>query len=197
MPGYEFQHFKGLRAIPDKFHPNDMEVLQPAMAKAFPMFDAGDLLLSFRNINMVTVLDPDTKELKWSSYGPWIQQHDPDFTADGKISVYNNNGYRKISSIVTVDPLTRDVQTVDIDEKFRFYSQYMGKHEYLDDGTLQITIPYEGRALEFDKDGQLVLEINNLFNEGHNAFISDYVWLPTSYFDTPPASFSCSNTQPS
>ena len=197
VPGYEFQHFQGLRAIPDKFHPNDLEVLQPEMADAFPMFEAGDLLMSFRNIDLVTVMDPKTYELKWWSHGPWIQQHDPDFTADGEISVYNNNGYRKTSSIIVMDPETRAVRNVDIDENFRFYSQYMGKESYLDDGTLQITIPYEGRVLEFDESGRVLLEINNLFNAGHNAFISDYVWLPEDYFDTAPANFSCNDGQPS
>lgn len=197
VPGIEFQHFQGLRAIPDIFHPNDLEVLQPDMADAFPQFEAGDMLLSFRNVDLVAVLDPESLEIKWWSHGPWIQQHDPDFTADGEISVYNNNRYRRISSIVVMDPQTREVRNVQVDPDFRFYSQYMGKHEYLEDGTLQVVVPYEGRVLEFNNDGKLLLEVNNLFNEGHNAFISDYVWLPEDYFDTPPADFACNNGQPS
>lgn len=196
VPGTEFEHYKGYRGVYDIFHPNDMEVLQPEMADAFPQFETGDLLLSFRNIDMVAVLDSQSREIKWWSHGPWIQQHDPDFTANGEISVYNNNGYRGESSIVAMNPETRKVRTVDIDSDFRFFSQYMGKHEYLKDGTLQVTVPYEGRALEFDKNGKLLLEVNNLFNEGHNAFISDYVWLPEDYFDTPPADFTCNNGEP-
>ncbi|ASJ70715.1 arylsulfotransferase family protein [Granulosicoccus antarcticus] len=197
VPGKGFEHYKGRHVVYDRFHPNDLEVLRPEMADAFPQFEAGDLLLSFRNINMVAVLAPDTRQIKWWSHGPWIQQHDPDFTANGEISVYNNNGYRGESSIIAMDPQTRQVRTVEIDPDFRFYSQYMGKHEYLQDGTLQITVPYEGRAMEFDKNGRLLLEINNIFNEGHNAFISDYLWLPEDYFDIAPADFACNNGQPS
>lgn len=197
VPGIEFEHYKGRHVVYDRFHPNDLEVLQPEMAEAFPEFDTGDLLLSFRNIDLVAVVDPTTREIKWWSHGPWVQQHDPDFMANGEISVYNNNGYRGQSNILTINPQTRKIRTVEIDPDFRFYSQYMGKHEYLKDGTLQITVPYEGRAMEFDKDGKLLLEINNLFNEGHNAYISDYLWLPEDYFDTEPASFSCNKGQSS
>lgn len=197
VPGVEFQHYKGLHVVTDRFHPNDLEVLQPAMAEAFPQFEAGDLLLSFRNIDLVAVVAPKTGEIKWWSHGPWIQQHDPDFTANGEISVYNNNGYRRKSSIVAINPQTRRIRTVQIDPDIQFYSQYMGKHEYLHDGTLQVTVPYEGRALEFNQDGKLLLEINNIFNEGHNAFISDYLWLPEDYFDRPPADFACNHGQSS
>ena len=195
LPGIEFEHYKGLHVVYDRFHPNDLEVLQPDMADKFPQFETGDLLLSFRNINLVAVVGPKTGEIKWWSHGPWIQQHDPDFMANGEISVYNNNGYRRESSIVAIHPQTRKIRTVEIDPDFHFYSQYMGKHEYLKNGTLQVTVPYEGRALEFNQNGKLLLEINNIFNEGHNAFISDYLWLPEDYFDRPPAEFACNNGQ--
>ena len=191
VPGQELQHASGPRTVPDLFHPNDLEVLQPEMAAAFPDFEVGDLLMSFRNIDLVTVLDPDTLQIKWWSHGPWIQQHDPDFRGDGRITVFNNNGWRKLSSIVSIDPGTRAVGTAEIDARFRFYSQYMGKHEYLDDGTLQIVVPFEGRALEVAPDGEVLLEINNLFSADHNAFVADYALLAPDFLDTPPARFAC------
>ena len=191
VPGQELRHAESYRSIPDIFHPNDVEVLQPAMADAFPDFEAGDLLMSFRNVDLVTVVDPETFEIKWWSHGPWIQQHDPDFNANGEITVFNNNGWRRLSSIVAIDPATRAVRTAEIDPDFRFYTQYMGKHEYLDDGTLQVVVPFEGRAMEFAPDGTLLLEINNVFSAGHNAFLSDYVLLAPDFFDTAPADFAC------
>ena len=193
VPGEQIKHQQGYRGIPDTFHPNDLEVLSPEMAGAFPGFEAGDLLLSFRNINLVAVLDPATRALRWWSHGPWIEQHDPDFLPSGEISVFNNNreGWRRTSSIVAIDPQTRAVRDVPVAPDYRFYTQYMGKHGYLADGTLQVVVPFEGRALEFDADGALVLEINNVFGDEHNAFLSDYALLAPDFFDTDPARFTC------
>ena len=197
MPEQEIRHADGYRSVPDIFHPNDLEVLQPEMADAFPDFEAGDLLTSFRNVNLVAVLDPDTAEIKWWSHGPWIQQHDPDFGADGEITVFNNNGWRRDwhSSIVAIDPSTRAVRTVEVDPDYRFYTQYMGKHEYLDDGTLQVVVPFEGRVLELGPDGEPLLEINNLFSPDHNAFVADYVLLAPDFFDTRPENFACATAE--
>ena len=193
VPGEEIVHQEGYRGVSDIFHPNDLEALTPAMADAFPDFEVGDLLMSFRNIDLVAVLDPATRELRWWSHGPWIEQHDPDFLPSGEISVFNNNrkGRRRTSSIIAIEPGSRAVRDVPVDPDYRFYTQYMGKHEYLDDGTLQVVVPFEGRALEFDADGSLVLEINNVFGDEHNAFLSDYALLAPDFFDTDPARFTC------
>ena len=193
VPGEDIERNRGYRRIPDTFHPNDLEALSPEMADAFPEFEAGDLLMSFRNIDLVAVLDPATHRLRWWSHGPWIEQHDPDFQPSGEITVFNNNRKwpRRTSSIVAIEPATRRVRTLDVDPGHRFYTQYMGKHEILADGTLQVVVPFEGRALEFDVDGRLLLEINNVFGEAHNAFLSDYALLPPGYFDVEPAAFAC------
>ena len=44
----------------DPLHLNDVEMLRPEMAGAFPMFEAGDLLVSFRDKNTVAVLDHES-----------------------------------------------------------------------------------------------------------------------------------------
>jgi arylsulfotransferase ASST len=59
-------------------------------------FEAGDLLISLRTIDLVAVVDPDDYRVKWWSNGPWIGQHDPDFASDGTISVYNNTGRGRV-----------------------------------------------------------------------------------------------------
>lgn len=193
VPGYELKHAKRYRAINDLFHPNDLEVLQPDMAAAFPEFEAGDLLMSFRNVDLVVVVDPESFEVKWFSHGPWIQQHDPDFNRSGEITVFNNNGWRSLSSIIGIDPSTRALRELPVDAEHRFYTQYMGKHHLLDDGTLQVVVPFEGRVLEFDASGELILEINNLHSARHNAFVADHVLLGNDFFDVQPEDFSCND----
>jgi Arylsulfotransferase (ASST). len=54
----------------DPTHLNDVESLPPSMADAYPLFEAGDLLISLRNIHLVLVLDPDTETVKWHASDP-------------------------------------------------------------------------------------------------------------------------------
>ena len=188
LPGYAFTPDD---ADPrDIFHPNDAEELMPEMAAAFPMFEAGDLMLSIRELDLVTVIDPETGETKWSQQGPWLKQHDPDFLPDGTISVYNNSRFRPNSSIIVMDPKTRTVSNPIPGLKVPFKSAYRGKHQYLPNGNILITIPEQGQALEVVPGGEVALEFNNpAAKEGYNEDVVNAKWLPSDFFDTLP---SCS-----
>lgn len=155
------------------------------------MFDAGDLLLSFREPNLLTVLDGDDGRLKWWSTGPWIKQHDPDFTADGKISVYSNNPSKGRSEILQIDPATNEISNPLYYGNVRFYSRTMGKHQYLPNGNVLIVVPDEGRVLEATSDGDLVMEFDNLSKSpAYNEHVENGGWLPAGYFSVAP---SCTN----
>jgi len=119
----------------------------------FPMFDAGDLLLSFRTLNLIAIVDPDDSRVIWWSHGPWIAQHDPDFTSDGRISVYNNNTGRGRSEIIKIDPMTREISNDLFHGEASFYTSSMGTHQYLLNGNVLIVVPGEGRILEVTDDG--------------------------------------------
>ena len=188
-PGYELKKSTGPDQVDDLFHPNDVEVLKAGMASRFPAFAAGDLLISLRTTNMVAVVDPVRLEVKWARYGPWIGQHDPDFTADGRISIYNNNTGGTLSSIVSVDPGTNDTRL--LDAKAGFYTAFMGKHTILPDHSIQVVVPGEGRVLEFDRDGNLLLEINNVFSTAYNGYVADANWFKDDYFSTKPETWKC------
>jgi hypothetical protein len=57
----------------DVLHMNDVEALSSEMAAEYPLFEAGDLLVSCRDINAVFVVDPDTKKVKWSAHEPFMR----------------------------------------------------------------------------------------------------------------------------
>lgn len=176
------------RAAIDFFHPNDVDVLSEALAPAFPMFAAGDLLLSFREIDLVAVLDPATKRLKWWSHGAWIKQHDPDFIVDGTISVYSNNSSRGRSEILKIDPATHKISNELYHGNTEFYSASMGKHQYLPNGNILIAVPDEGRALLVSPNGNELMEFNNLSSKSgmYNEHVENAAWVPPDFFDGMP-----------
>jgi len=170
----------------DIFHPNDIEVLHSDMADSFPGLQAGDLLISLRNLHLVAVIDPVSYEVKWWSHGPWTFQHDPDFTSDGKISVYDNARFRGRSEIIKIDPVTRDVTNELFHGELNFFSQTMGVHQYLPNGNVLIVVPEEGRVIETSANGDLLFEYNNRASESFNAGLDNAIWLPPSFFESLP-----------
>ena len=178
----------------DVFHLNDVEVLSSEMAAAFPMFKAGDILLSSRNLHQLWVVDGQDHTLKWSFGGPMLGQHDPDFQPNGKISVLDNrvsvlasgeNGFlgnRGGSRILEIDPATRNWTTIyRTDEKNNFYTQYRGKHQLLENGNILIAETDAGRAFEVAPDGSVVWSFVNGWDETRSAWLVGANRYPPSY----------------
>jgi len=187
---YPFNHFDedpydSLNLSPqDFFHPNDVEPLPEVLAPKFPMFEAGDLLISFRNINLIMIIDRATYKIKWWKRGPWFGQHDPDFTKEGKISVYNNNSARAWSEIISIDPNNMHFE-VDIGKNdFFFKADLLGKHQRLPNGNILITIPSKGQAVIVSESGDKVAEFNNVVDGGDriNAILTNAIYISPSYF---------------
>jgi len=166
------------------FHANDIEILTPDLAPAFPMFAAGDLLISLRNLNLVAVIDSKTWDVKWWHIGPWHRQHDADFLPDGTISVFNNNMGLGRSQIVRINPQTGDYKVVlEGRDDFAFYTWIRGTHETLSNGNILVTESQAGRIFEIDREGALVWEFNNVFDSEQNGLVSRSMILPPAYFD--------------
>jgi Arylsulfotransferase (ASST) len=76
----------------DPTHLNDAQVLTGEMAEQYPRFKAGDLLVSFRTLNAIAVLDPETGLFKWHFQGPSHHQHSPRFLGNNVIVFLDNLG---------------------------------------------------------------------------------------------------------
>jgi hypothetical protein len=154
-------------ASSDYLHLNDVEPLPAHLADGYPLFEAGDLLVSLRQPSLVLVLDPHSRAIKWAKTGCWINQHDPDWIGDGWISVYDNHtdwGSRGEflggSRIVKIRPHTGEFAHIyptehssdEPDE--RFYSSHGGKAQRLAGGHWLITEPLGARIFEVDQDGR-------------------------------------------
>ena len=172
----------------DFIHLNDVEVLSTDLAAAFPQFDAGDILISLRNLNLLLVIDPTTERIKWSMTGPFLRQHDPDFLSNGHISVFDNR--RDDSSgdslggsrILEINPLTGAVSTVFSGSAgLPFYTETMGDHQRLENGNTLITESESGHAFEISPEGEIVWSYVNRWGERSAAMIGRATRYPKYY----------------
>lgn len=172
--------------LDDPTHFNDVEPLPATFADRFDGFDAGDLLLSARTLNLVFVLDPQSLEVKWWRVGAVQRQHDPDWLGDGRIAILNNRMSRDFSEIVALDPTTMARAVMFDGRSNDFYTRIRGKHQVIENGTLIVTSPQQGRVFEVDAEGNLVFEVANTKPDDANTnyVISELKWLPPDYFSS-------------
>jgi hypothetical protein len=87
-------------------HTNSIKVLGRALAPRFPMFKAGQLLLSIRNVHALAVLDPASGSIVWADQGPWQGQHDAQFLDNGHLLLFDNFGSPHSARVLEYDPRT-------------------------------------------------------------------------------------------
>lgn len=165
----------------DPLHANDVEILTEEMAPAFPMFAAGDILLSLRNVNTIVVADGRTWRVKWKMTGPFLMQHDPDFMPNGHIMVFDNRitgerpqfGY---SRVLEIDPASRSVVwSYQGSDAAPFYTSSGGTQHYLPNGNVMVVETQSGRVFEVapgDGSNRIVWEFVNLQEPGFAGSIS-------------------------
>lgn len=151
---------------PDPTHLNDIEPLPAWWADEYPLFDAGDLLVSLRHPSLVFVFDPESAQVKWHASQPFIHQHDPDFVGDGWIGVFDNNEDPTPrgtmlggSRIVMLQPHTDSVRVpFPTGHSAPLYTATAGSWQMLGNGNLLLTEVRAGRVVEVAPDGQTVWE---------------------------------------
>ncbi len=180
-------------------HSNQATELKSDIAASFaPLFSAGDLAISIRELNLVFVIDPDTKAVKWHQTGPWLRQHDAEFRPDGRLSIFNNNTYRTAyphnnqtdlttdftTNIIVVDPKTGETEVV-FGEKpgQEMLSVIRGQHELLEDDGILIVEFDAGRVLQVNAAREIVWEYVNKYDDNYVGEITNAHIYQNDYFD--------------
>lgn len=153
-------------AIADPLHTNSVEVITPKMALNFPYGKAGDILVSFRNLDAIGVLDPNTETLVWATRGTWIGQHDPSILDNGDILMFDNYGNfgraPYMSRALEINPKTMQVVwSYAGTPKNPLGSLIRGAAQRLKNGNTLITESSGGRLLEVTPDHRIVWEYIN------------------------------------
>ena len=174
----------------DVLHTNDVEILSRDDAPAFPLFEAGDALVSFRNLNLLIVFDPESGVVKWSQTGPWLRQHDPDFLPDGRILVFDNRDdgaeSRLLggSRLLAVDPVTREVETIyEGTPEEPFFTSGRGEADVLDNGNFLVTETGAGRVFEVTPDGAIVWSFIHRYDADRVLYVNAASRYPESFGD--------------
>ena len=148
----------------DPFHFNKVDVLSEALAPLYPGLEAGDLLISVRNLDLIAIVRPSQHRFLWWRHGLTSRAHDATFV-DGAIEVFDNAPF-------TNPPAPRirrlDYQRTGFEEVFDlsslgFVTRQQGNFEHRGDELL--TVDGEaGRAILTRLDGT----IEFLFENGHD-----------------------------
>lgn len=165
-------------SVADPLHTNTVKVLTPETARAFPGAKAGQVLLSFRDIGAVAVLDVDREQIVHAVRGPWFGQHDPDILDGGNLLIFDNLGAFEgpggRSRVLEVDPRTMAVvwQYAGTAER-PFESEIRADQQRLANGNTLINESSGGRIFEVTAAGEVVWEFVNPVRLGDRGD-----WIP-------------------
>jgi hypothetical protein len=143
----------------DVFHANTIEVIPIDIDVA----NKGDLLFCARNLDLVGIIDIETKKLKWS-WGPGIldRPHNPTVLENGNILIFDNGWHREYSRVIELNPTTKEISwKFEADPPESFFSTTRGASQRLPNGNTLITESNKGYVFEVTKDGEIVWEFWN------------------------------------
>ncbi|MGH6943056.1 MAG: arylsulfotransferase family protein [Geminicoccaceae bacterium] len=169
----------------DFLHTNSIQLVEGDAARNMPFAKEGQLLLSFREIGTVAVLDPEKEQIVWGLRGSWLGQHDAEILPNGHLLLFDNNGHyvQKEKGVVPAALVSRDgkplegagtSRVIEIDPsneeivwryagdlKHPFESKVRSAEQRLPNGNTLITESDGGRLLEVTPDGDIVWEFIN------------------------------------
>lgn len=161
------------RVLYDYFHLNTLTILpETPLGEHDPRFRAGNLMICFRNVNQVAILDQDTWEVLWVwGEGELEWPHHPTMIPGGNILIFDNGVLRGYSRVVEVDPLTgRIVWQYVAEPPESFYTYEKGSAQRLPNGNTLICDGDKGRAFEVTRSGEIVWEwLNPAIRKGRRV----------------------------
>ena len=142
------------------------------------------LLVSFRNISTVLILEKSTGQILWRlGHDVLAQQHDPSLLDNGNVLVFDNGANRKevalpYSRVIEVDPATNAIVWEYHDQPlYNFFSPYISGARRLPNGNTLITEGNFGRIFQVTPEGDTVWEfINPHYHQSPDGSLTNAVF---------------------
>ena len=168
----------------DYLHMNAASPIPASAGHTDPRFKAGNIIVSYRYINTLAVVDRDTKKIVWKTVNLTIGQHNPHFIpaglpGTGHVLVFDNGNVdadtnprhassRPNSRVVEINPLDMSIAweyTADKSNRplWSFFSHYISGAQRQPNGNTLICEGSNGRIFEVKADGEIVWEYVNPF----------------------------------
>jgi Arylsulfotransferase (ASST) len=158
-------------ALADPLHTNTVDVITERAAAKFAFGKEGQVLLSFRELGAIGVLDPERATLVWLTRGPWLGQHDPDILPNGNVLLFDNYGHFERpegrSRVIEFDPKSLEIVWQYAGTPARpLESLIRSSQQRLANGNTLITESSGGRILEVTRSGEIVWQFVNPIRGG-------------------------------
>ena len=148
-----------------------------AHANACAPLPNGDVIISFRRLNMIAIIDRKTRKFRWEHRDDsWGHQHDCQMLDNGNIMLFANGIHgadMPHSRVIELDPNTKEsVWTYKGSPHYSFFSPHISGAQRLDSGNTLICEGQWGRVFEVTPDGDIVWEYVSPFfdpNPGSNG----------------------------
>jgi len=137
----------------------------------------GDIVVSFRHISTVIIIDRKTSQIIWKLGAPPLSgQHAPTPLANGNLLIFDNGPHRldhtmPFSRVVEIDMATKQMVWKYLEKReCEFFSPRISNARRLPNGNTLICEGDFGRFFEVTIDGDLVWEyVNPFFGDGPNG----------------------------
>ncbi len=182
VPGRVKQQTIEGRIVLDMLHLNSVSIIPDTpLGRVDPRFAAGNLLICFRNVNQIAILEKNTKRILWI-WGEGVLEwpHHPTMLANGNILIFDNGPWRKYSRVVEANPVSGQIEWEYVaNPRESFYSFEKGSAQRLPNGNTLICESDRGRAFEVTREGKIVWEwLNPMTKKGHRVQVYRMMRLP-------------------
>jgi Arylsulfotransferase (ASST) len=165
----------------DYLHANSVDILKGPVP-GIPGSRAGQVLISFREVSTVALIDEASHQIVWAQSGPFARQHDAQLLPSGNLLLFDNEGNHGspgISRVIEFEPSTSAiVWSYGGNAEEPLESKARSSQTRLANGNTLIVESMAGRVIEVAPSGNIVWEFINPVRGGEgNRRIPIIFWV--------------------